>query len=368
MRTPIALVLFLALWPLSVHGEELATRNVILVTLDGVRTQEIFSGLDPAVAAHSAEDIYSEIATGRERYGADSPEERRRRLMPFFWGTLVPQGMLFGNPENGSRMLVQNSVKWSSAGYAEMLTGEPHAEIIDNSLVRYPHRTALEYVAEALDLETTKVAQIGSWNGFPYAAAGRDNAFVMNGGFDAFPAAHSTPEIDALVGLRRDVMELWEESSNDALTWQIAKAYLRTHEPRLLWLGLTQSDDWSHADRYDRLLEYLHLADRMIADLWATLESIPAYRGRTTLLVTTDHGRGLTAADWAEHDQSIPGSEAIWLAVIGPDTPSLGDRVPEGSVYQGSVATTIVRLLGLDPATFNPAAPPPLPGVVRVDP
>lgn len=345
-------------------ASEPATRNVVLVTLDGVRIQEIFGGLDSAIAAHSAEDVYSEIETGRERYWAESPIERRQLLMPFFWGTLVPNGMLFGNDAYGSRMLVRNGIKWSSPGYAEMLTGSPHPEILDNTLVRYPHRTVLEHAVEALRVPKSGVAQIGSWDGFPFAAASRDDAFVMNGAYEPFPAEYSTPEIDALVDMRAQVMELWEESSNDGLTYRIARTYLETHQPRLLWIGFGQSDDWSHADRYDRLVEYLHLADRWLADLWATIEELPAYQGKTTLIVTTDHGRGRTPSDWAEHDETIPGSEAIWLAVTGPDTPAVGERVPEGTVYQGSVASTIAQLLGLDPADFNPEAEPPLPGVV----
>ena len=362
MRYILTLAAVVAISP-AAGAADLTTRNVVLVTLDGVRAQEIFSGMDAAIAAHSAEDVYSEIETGRERYWAETAGERRRLLMPFFWGTLVPNGMLFGDEEAGSRMLVRNSIKWSSPGYAEMLTGEPHPEIVDNALVRYPHKTILEYAVETLNLDKSGVAQIGSWNGFPLAAASRDDAFVMNGAFEAFPVAYSTPEIDALVELRQQVMELWEESSNDGLTYRIAKAYLLAHEPRLTWIGFGQSDDWSHADRYDRLVEYLHLADRWLADLWATIEQHPAYQGKTTLIVTTDHGRGLLPEDWAEHDETIPGSESIWLAVIGPDTPALGERVPEGTVYQGSVATTIAQLLGLDPEAFNADAEPPLPGV-----
>ena len=37
----------------------------------------------------------------------------------------------------------------------------------------------------------------------------------------------------------------------------------------------------------------------LLADLWTTLEAHPAYGGKTTLIVTTDHGRGLTPTDWA---------------------------------------------------------------------
>ena len=364
MRNTFVLLLTSLVLSANVSAAEPLTENVILFTLDGVRTQEIFEGMDAGIAAHSAKQVYSDIETARERYWADTPRERRERLMPFFWGTLVPAGMLFGNEAAGSRMLVRNGIKWSSPGYAEMLTGEPHAEIRDNTFVRYPIKTALEYVAEARQLPKAKVAQIGSWDGFSFLAASRDDAFFMNAAFDPLPAAYSTPEIDTLAALRRDVMQLWEESSNDTLTYHIAKAYLLEHEPELMWLGMSQSDDWAHADRYDRLLEYLHLSDKLLADLWTALQAHPAYSGKTTLIVTTDHGRGLTPADWAEHDETIPGSEAIWLAVIGPDTPALADQVPAGTVHQGDIAATIVQLFGLDPNAFNPNAGPPLPRVV----
>ena len=348
-------------------GAELRTRNVILVTLDGVRTQEIFGGMDPVVAARSAEQVYSEIETGRERYWAETPAARRKLLMPFFWGTLVPSGMLFGDTATGSEMLVRNSFKFSSPGYAEMLTGQAQPDVDDNVARRFPATTVLEYLRGALQLEKQQLAQIGSWDIFEFLAASKDDVFVMNGGYAAFPAEFSTPEIDRLVQLRRNVMQLWEESSNDSLTYYIAKEYLLQREPRLLWLGMSQSDDWAHADRYDRLLDYLHLTDQLLQDLWSTLQAHPAYRDTTTLIVTTDHGRGLGPVDWAEHDETIPGSEHIWLAIIGPDTPPLGIKVPAGKVYQADIAATIVALFGLNPAKFNPNAGPVLPGVIAAE-
>lgn len=365
MRHALLVCLVCAVFPAAVAGAGPRTRNVVLVTLDGVRTQEIFAGMDAKIAEHSAEQEYSDIETGRKRYWAATPQERRKLLMPFFWGTLVPSGMLFGDADTGSRMLVRNSVKWSSPGYAEILTGQPQPDVVDNSLRRYPARTVLEYIREAKNLDKTRVAEIGSWDGFGYAAASRGGAFVMNSGYESFPKGVGTPEIDELVDLRRDVMELWDESSNDAITYRIARRYLLTYKPKLLWIGFSQSDDWAHADRYDRLLDYLHLADRLLEDLWTTLQALPAYKGRTTLIVTTDHGRGLGPTDWQEHDETIPGSEAIWLAVIGPDTPALGERVPAGTVHQSDIAATVVELFGLDPAAFNPDAGPPLPGVVN---
>lgn len=62
--------------------------NVVLVTLDGVRVQEMFGGLDAAT-------MRSELASGHPppegeaaygRYRADTAQARREKLMPFFWG------------------------------------------------------------------------------------------------------------------------------------------------------------------------------------------------------------------------------------------------------------------------------------------
>ena len=154
------------------------------------------------------------------------------------------------------------------------------------------------------------------------------------------------------------------------LHW-LACIILFTNVPKLNWKTCFKYDNMSddfhfHADRYDRLLEYLHLADGWLRDLWVTLQADEHYRDRTTLIITTDHGRGQGPADWAEHDQTIPGSESIWVAVIGPDTPALGDAVPRGTVHQGAVAATILELFGIDPDEFDRDAAPPLPGVVGV--
>ncbi|HJS75758.1 MAG TPA: AP protein, partial [Vicinamibacteria bacterium] len=138
------------------------------------------------------------------------------------------------------------------------------------------------------------------------------------------------------------------------------REYLVAHRPRVMWLGLSQSDDWAHARRYDRLLDYLHLADELLKELWETAQSLESHRDRTTLVLTTDHGRGVTPRDWAEHDAGIEGCQDIWIAVIGPDTPDRGEISNADPVHQSDVAATVLRLLGLDYREFDPEAGPPI--------
>jgi len=336
-------------------------RNVILVTLDGVRIQELFSGMDATIAADDARSGAEDIAVTRKRYWRDTPEERRAALMPWFWGTLAPSGMVLGNQSRGSKVTVRNPLWFSYPGYSEILTGQPQPDVLSNDLVRYPHETVLDYIHRKLGLGLTEVAQIGSWDGFKMAASRADGTFFMHGAFEPVPAALSTPEMDVLAALRGEVMEVWEESSNDTLTFRIALAYLRKHQPRVLWLGLGQSDDWAHARRYDLVLEYLHLVDSQLAELWRTLQSLDRYRDRTTLIITTDHGRGRTPVDWIDHDTGIQGSQDIWIAILGPDTPAMGEASDFPDVTQSDVAATMLQYLGLDYRDFNAAAGPPVP-------
>lgn len=361
LKITIVLSLLIACAPLRAERQ---TANVILVTLDGVRIQELFSGLDPLLAEHSESVDYSDIELARERYWRDTPEARREALMPFFWKTLAPKGIVLGNKDKGSSVKVRNGILWSSPGYSEIMTGEPQSDVIDNTLVRYPHRTFLEYVRAELELEPRQVAQFGSWDGFKLIAASRDNAFFMNGAYEPIPPHLSSPEMDYLSALRPQIMELWEESANDAITFRLARAYLQKNRPRMMWLAFGQSDDWAHGDRYDRLLDYLHLVDSLLGDLWQTLQAMDAYQGKTTLVLTTDHGRGLTGDDWIEHDAAIPGSDDVWVAVIGPDTPDKGELAQTATVYQSDVAATVLQFFGLDAKAFNPDAGPPIPGTL----
>lgn len=356
-----AACVLLGLLPALTVAAPRATQNVVLVTLDGVRIQEFFGGLDPTIAGAGDEDsgIY-EIEVTRERYVRATPEERRLATMPRFWKELAPQGVVLGNKGKGSSVQVRNDQWFSYPGYSEILTGRPQPDVRSNDLVRYPHVTVLQHLRGELKLGSTQVAQIGSWDGFKMAASSLDDAFFMSGAYDRVPAPLATPEMDELATLRTQVMEMWEEGSNDVLTFRIALAYLRKHTPRVMWIGLSQSDDWAHARRYDRLLDYLHLADELLAQLWTTLQGIDAYRDKTTLVVTTDHGRGLTPKDWAEHDAGIEGCQDIWIAVIGPDTPDRGEVTDTATVHQSDVAATMLALLGLDYRDFDPAAGPPI--------
>jgi bisphosphoglycerate-independent phosphoglycerate mutase (AlkP superfamily) len=129
----------------------------------------------------------------------------------------------------------------------------------------------------------------------------------------------------------------------------------------VLFVGYGETDEWAHSGRYDMLLESAHHSDGFVRELWDTMQAMPEYRDQTTFIITADHGRGSGLVEWKEHGVQQKGSENIWIAVIGPDTPPLGERHAVAPVKQAQIAATIAALMGSDYRTAEPRAAAPLP-------
>lgn len=356
-RAAIGLLLGLAGAALPAAAQRPA--YVVLVTLDGVRTQEFFGGLDTLVLAGTeAEHGVRDVAALRQRLWRATPAARRRLLMPFFWDSLAPRGLVLGNVALGSPVTLQNPHRFSAPGYLELFTGRYQADVTNNDPVRYPHVTVLEHARRALGLQREQVALFGSWDNFRWYAASDSAAIVVNAGSEPLVAALATPRQRELERLERRARPFWDGARLDVFTGAMALEYLRSHRPRLLVVNFDDTDDLAHLRAYDRVLTALTGLDDFLRELWATVEADPRTRGRTTLIVTTDHGRGRTPADWADHGAEVAGAEEIWLAVVGPGTAARGEVAGVRGVQQAGVAATVLACLGLDPAAFAGAAPP----------
>jgi len=91
---------------------------------------------------------------------------------------------------------------------------------------------------------------------------------------------------------------------------------------------------------------------------------MPQYRGKTALIITTDHGRG-DGKEWTSHGEKVANAEYTWIMAMGPDTPALGERIRTGNVNNGQVAASIAALVGQDYATAQPKAQKALPDLLR---
>jgi len=96
--------------------------RVIVITTDGYRWQELFHGIDTSLVKVKR---FSKGDSARlmTQYWSKDLNERRKKLMPFFWGELASKGQLHGNRDNGSLVDNSNPYWFSYPGYSEILTG-----------------------------------------------------------------------------------------------------------------------------------------------------------------------------------------------------------------------------------------------------
>lgn len=355
------LLLTIAVFTIAAGSEAQRTENVIFITYDGLRWQEVFGGADERLLDPKAKAVKNKEAT-RERFWADTPEERRKILLPFFWGTIVQEGQVYGDPASESPATATNGRLFSYPGYNEILSGYPDDRITSNAKKPNPNVTVLEWLSTRAGMQG-RVAAFGSWDVFPFIINAERSGIPVNAGWMDLTESNDPEHIASLNAMADEIPKYWDNVRYDIFTYYGAVEYLKKHKPRLLYIAFGETDDWAHDRRYGLYLDAAQRTDNYIARLWETVQSMPEYAGKTSLVMTTDHGRGDTKDDWTGHGKSTEGSDKIWVAVLGPDTPALG-VVQGAKVTQSQVAATVAALLGHDYRSAVPKAGAAIPGAV----
>lgn len=308
-------------------------KNVILVTTDGLRWQEVFRGAGDAYMTR--EQGVEDVAALKKEFAPGAPAERRAALLPFFWGTVAKAGQVYGNRDRKSDARVTNGRKFSYPGYNELLTGAPDPEVKSNDKIPNRNVTVLEWMNRRPGFGG-RVLMFGTWDVFPF-----------------------------IVNTERSGIAVGGDHHEDAQTFAAARAELREKKPRLLYVALGETDERAHERKYGDYLRAARRVDGWLKELWETAQGMPERAGTTALLVTTDHGRGGDAGNWKDHGEKVDGAEYIWIAAMGPGIRPLGERADAPEVTQSQVAATVAALLGEDyPAAF-PAAGKPMTDIIK---
>jgi hypothetical protein len=114
----------------------------------------------------------------------------------------------------------------------------------------------------------------------------------------------------------------------------------------VMYLALGETDDGAHDGRYDRVLETYTRTDQYLQALWTWLQAQPEYRGRTSLLITTDHGRGRTPADWRNHGKDVAGAGETWMAFVSPHLARRGEWRDHPPMTASQAAATLAAWMG----------------------
>jgi hypothetical protein len=328
------------------------TENVIIVTLDGMRWQEIFGGTDTALLNNPK---YTRDKDNlQEHFGGELPSEKRKKLMPFCWSVIERDGQLYGNRNISNKVNVANPYKISYPGYNEMLTGNVDSGISKNDKVPNPNVTVLEYINSQKEY-SGKVAAFATWDRFPYILNKERSGIYINADSDTFSLHSSTTDLYNSIN---NITPRPLGCRPDLITYLYAKEYLQEKKPRVMLLSFLETDYAAHNGLYDLYITSAHAEDAMIADLWNTLQKMTQYKNKTTLIITCDHGRGDKIKDQWTHHGGLIDSGGTWIAILGPDSPALGEVHSDSQLYQKQIAPTINKLLGLH---FTPKDPTSLP-------
>lgn len=325
-------------------------QNIVIVTTDGFRWQEIFKGADSVLINDPR--VVRDTALIKQMYWDPDPVLRRRKLMPFFWTVIASRGQIYGNRLLNNKMDVKNLFKISYPGYNELFTGFADPLFIPNLPIPDRNLNVLEYL-DKCDEYRGRVAVFCSWDLIPYVLNRKRNGLSVNA------------QTDSLICQMEASVRPRGSTGDDRLTFLNAQHYMEVCHPRVVYISFGQTDEFAHEGRYDLYLQQAADLDRMIADLWYTVQTDPFYRDHTTFIFTTDHGRGDKPRTWHTHNMLTRGSGEIWLALLGQGVAPLGEMTEGEQLFQGQLAATIAGLTGhvftADHPIASPIVLPPVP-------
>ncbi len=360
-RGPSSIIALLCL-ALTGHAAALKTENVFLIISDGFRWQEVFTGAEEALM--TAENGVKDRPALRARYWRETPEGRRQALLPFIWTEIALHGQLLGNQSKGSVVVVTNGKKFSYPGYNEIITGAPDPRIDSNGKHPNPNVSVFEWLNARAEFRG-KVDILGTWDVFPYIFNIARSQLPIWPAWEPQFARYEIHPPAYVTALMRDTTPGWEDLTYDSFLAHAAEDCLKKRHPRVAFFGFGETDEWAHAGRYDNYLDSAHRVDDFVRRLWSEAQAMPQYRGKTTIILTADHGRGSGPVDWKSHGETTAGSEGDWIAVLGPDTPPLGERSDLETHTQSQIAATIAALLGQDYQKAFPNAGAPIKDLIR---
>ncbi len=330
---------------LSYSQNKFESQKVFLITLDGLRWQELFTGADPLLVRNKNYVKNPEKLV--EWFWNEKSKDRRVMLMPFIWNEVVNMGQIYGNRNFDNKVNLTNSMWFSYPGYNEILTGRPDDEnIFSNDKTPNTNETILEQFAKAYN--SSKVAAFASWDVFDYIINQERSGVYTNCGFESstdFPL--SKKEI-LLNDLQSQTPSPWSTVRFDGFTHQYAKIYLDKHQPDLIYISYGETDDFAHDGDYESYLKSTKNTDNLIKDLWEYTQQSDYYKGKTTFIITTDHGRGTEPIEsWKSHGADIKGSDQTWIILFGKGVSAKGEISEPNQLYSNQIAPTIRELTGI---------------------
>ncbi len=313
-------------------------QNVILITLDGVRYHEIFGGVQ------------------RSR---EIGEPKHTPILPKVERVFREHGFVFGdrNRRGGSTMKISNRISLSQPGYRSILTGDFEEQCRGNGCGVIDRETIIDRLMDE-GFESRDVATFASWDVIDRCLESKTPRAVKSIAFESvqgLTGVESSPFLEIEERARADRPH-WGGSRRDTYTFEMGLKYLKTYRPRFLYLSFVDTDEYAHEDNYPGYVGALRDFDQRFVQLMDTLRSLGEYGQETSIVITTDHGRGRWFI-WKNHSREWIDSTRVWALVL--PSPGLRERSElrrsdRRRFAHVDIRPTLETLLGLEPRAAGP--------------
>lgn len=280
----IGFALFLLTIPLQAYQ----TQNVFVVVIDGLRDLEGF-------------------------------EDPTHQYIPRIWNDLRPQGTIYTNFYN-------DGATYTTPGHLTILSGQwqtlPNLARSGFNDVRCDTPTIFEYYRYY-----TGAPQSACW-----VVTGKQNNLHADWALE--PTFGPEYKANLLLG------------GTDSETFNTLTSVLAQDHPSLVLVNFQDVDLTGHSGDWASYTNAIQMVDNLVYSIWTQLiQGDAVYKDRTTMIVTSDHGRHLPGfGDFQDHGGVCQGCRHIIFLAVGPDTPQ-GSEVTERR-YLIDIAPTVGELLG----------------------
>jgi predicted AlkP superfamily pyrophosphatase or phosphodiesterase len=272
------------------------TENIIVLIIDGPRLTETF--------------------------GDDSC-----RYIPNLSKELAPQGVLIKGFRN-------NGPTYTNAGHSAITTG--HYQRINNNGEELPKRPSMfQYFLKNSGFDSTQAMVIASKGKLSILTDTKDKKW--RGQYRPFMYCGTDGK--------------GEGYTSDVYTWRDAQKLLKQYHPKLVLINLLEVDVKGHQNDWQGYLKGLRNTDRTAKELWDFIQNDSIYSGKTSLIITNDHGRHLDGRKdgFVSHGDNCEGCRQMYLIALGPDFKR--NVVLENKYEQIDISATIAQMLHFDMIT-----------------
>ncbi len=276
----------------SLKARNYATRNVVIIVIDGIRYSESWG-----------DTAYTNIPAR---------------------AALLEEGVLVNR-------FLNSGITFTNPGHATVLTG--NHENIDNVGGEFPaHPTLFQvWLKQTANALPTDAYVITSKNKLHVLRKSTDPdytdyAATINCGFNG----------DGTGGM-----------CTDSVTLLRALNIFSTVKPKLTMISFREPDSYGHANNWNGYIAAIQKTDQYVLQVWNYLQSDPFYKDKTTLIVTNDHGRHPEGIydGFPSHGDGCEGCRRIEFFAISPDFKK--NYISQHSYNQRDISATVAELLHL---------------------